>query len=113
MPNQKRRERGRDGGVFYQFAVRFLVTLLLAPSNQNVTLPPSLLKNHFIFTPLDPVLGLTRGVIHSIKDSPPRGGIFKVDSEVSLSSVESIIQAMNFNMEVDDLEDFFYEAFDL
>lgn len=92
---------------------------LLAPSNQNVTLPPSLpslilpLENHFIFTPLDPVLGLTRGVIHSIKDSPPRGGIFKVDSEVSLSSVESIIQAMNFNMEVDDLEDFFYEAFDL
>ena len=80
-------------------------------SNLNVALPPSPsltlpLNNHFVFTPLVHVLGLTRGVIHSTKDRPPRGDVFVIDSEVSLSRVESVIQPTDFNAEVDVFEVF-------
>lgn len=58
--------------------------------NQNVALPPSPftypLNNHFDFTQ-----GLTRGVIHSKKNSPPCNDVFEVDSQVRLNSVESLI----------------------
>lgn len=84
-------------------------TWLLAYFNHNA---PSLilsLINHLVFTPLAPDLDLTREFIHSTKDPTPHGGVSEVDSEVSLSSVESV----DFSMEVDVHEDSFSKAFDL
>ena len=89
-------------------------TGLLSPSNQNVALPPSSslilpFNNYFVFTPLNLVLGLTRGVIYSTKDPPPHGHVSKHDSKVSSSSVKSVTQPLNFNMEI--VLNFFFSFF--